>query len=349
MAGGVPRDDGGPAGRRAAEPGRGAAEPGRRLDPSLLVVALGGNALIRRGEPGSVEVQRRNLEQAAAALRPLIADGRRLVLTHGNGPQVGFLALEAEAAAATVPPPPLDVLGAESQGQIGYLLESALREELRRAGDAREVATLLTQTLVADGDPAFGRPTKPVGPVYDEATARRLAALRGWSVAPDGGGWRRVVPSPAPLGIVEAATIRTLVERRVLVVAAGGGGVPVVAGPGGALHGVEGVVDKDLAAVALALAVGAGTLLLLTDVAAVERDHGTPRARPIDRLTVAEARALLDVGVLPAGSMAPKVEACVRFLEAGGTTAAIGALADAAAVAAGTAGTRVVAGAGPVP
>lgn len=320
----------------------------RRLDPALLVVALGGNALIRRGEPGSVEVQRRNLERAAAALRPLIADGRRLVLTHGNGPQVGFLALEAEAAAATVPPPPLDVLGAESQGQIGYLLESALREELRRAGDAREVATLLTQTLVAAGDPAFERPTKPVGPVYDEATARRLAALRGWTVAPDGAGWRRVVPSPEPLGIVEAATIRSLVERRVLVIAAGGGGVPVVAGPDGALHGVEGVVDKDLAAVALALAVGAGTLLLLTDVAAVERDHGTARARPIDRLDVADARALLDAGVLPAGSMGPKVEACVRFLEAGGAAAAVGALADAAAVAEGTAGTRVVAAAGPV-
>lgn len=343
MAAGVPA---GGSGRRVRR-GRRAPEPARPLDPALLVVALGGNALIRRGEPGSIEVQRRNLERAAAALRPLIADGRRLVLTHGNGPQVGFLALEAEAAAATVPPPPLDVLGAESQGQIGYLLESALREELRRAGDAREVATLLTQTLVAADDPAFGRPTKPVGPVYDEATARRLAALRGWAVAADGAGWRRVVPSPAPLGIVEAATIRALVERRVLVVAAGGGGIPVVAAPDGGLRGVEGVVDKDLAAVALAVAVGAGMLVLLTDVAAVERDHGTPHARPIERLTVREARALLASGRLPAGSMAPKVEACVRFLEAGGTAAAIGSLEAAAAVADGTAGTRVVAGAGP--
>lgn len=309
---------------------------------SRLVVALGGNALIRRGQPGSTEVQRRNLEEAAHALHALIADGHELVITHGNGPQVGFLALEAELAADVVPAPPLDVIGAESQGQIGYLLEQALRGELARAGDPRDVVTVLTQTVVAADDPAFGRPTKPVGPVYDEATARRLAGERGWRVAPDGSGWRRVVPSPDPVRILEAAAIRGLVERGTLVVASGGGGVPVVEGADG-LRGVEAVIDKDLAAVVLARAVGADGLLLLTDVDGVQRDWGTPDARPLPVLPAPEARALLAAGALGAGSMAPKVEACLRFLATGGTCAAIGSLPAAAETLAGRAGTRVVA------
>lgn len=316
--------------------------------PRRVVVALGGNALIRRGEAGSTAVQRHNLEAAAAALHELIRAGYEVVVTHGNGPQVGFLAIEAELAADVVPAPPLDVLGAESQGQIGYLLEQALRSELGRSGDRREVVTVLTQTVVAPDDPAFGRPTKPVGPVYDEATARRLARERGWSVAPDGAGWRRVVPSPDPLRIVEAGAVRGLVEAGVLVVASGGGGVPVVETPDG-LAGVEGVIDKDLAAVVLALAVGADALLLLTDVAAVERGWGTPAAEPIASLTLDEARALLDAGAFAAGSMRPKVEACARFLEAGGRSAAIGALPAAAATLCGRAGTRFLRGAGAQP
>ncbi len=311
-----------------------------------VVVALGGNALIRRGEPGSTAVQRRNLELAVAQLAELALAGHEVVVTHGNGPQVGFLALEAELAADVVPVPPLDVLGAESQGQIGYLLESALREALRVRGVAREVAVILSQTVVAADDPAFGRPSKPVGPVYDAETAARLARERGWTVAPDGPAWRRVVPSPRPIRIVEAAAIRRLVEAGLLVVAGGGGGVPVVEAPDGRLTGVEGVVDKDLDAVVLAEAVAADALLLLTDVPAVIRGFGTPRAAPISRLTVGAARRLLESGRFAPGSMGPKVEAAAAFVAgaAGSRFAAIGALEQAVDVLAGRSGTSLVAG-----
>ncbi len=193
-----------------------------------IAVALGGNALIRRGDPGSIEVQRGNLEVAARALVALAErSGAEVVLTHGNGPQVGFLAIEAEMAAEVVPPPPLDVLGAESQGQIGYLMAQALHAAFLERGITREIAVVVSQVVVRSEDPAFAHPTKPVGPVYDEATARSHAAERGWSIAPDGTHWRRVVPSPVPLRLVEAASIRSLVEAGVLVIASGGGGIPV--------------------------------------------------------------------------------------------------------------------------
>lgn len=310
---------------------------------SRVVVALGGNALIRRGEPGSTQIQRRNLEAAARALRELVEAGHEIVVTHGNGPQVGFLAIGAEMAADVVPAPPLDVLGAESQGQIGYLIEQALRTELSRIGDTREIVTVLTQVVVDAADPAFERPTKPVGPVYDEATARAHAAERGWTVAPDGKGWRRVVPSPEPIRLVEAESIRRLVDDGFLVIASGGGGVPVVEAADGRLSGVEGVIDKDLAAVILALAVWADALLLLTDVDAVERDWGTPDATPISLLSADEAAAMLASGSLARGSMGPKVEACLRFATSSGGTAAIGSLANALPTLEGRAGTRIVA------
>ncbi len=228
-----------------------------------LAIALGGNALIRRGEPGSTEVQRRNLVAAARGLVTL-AEGSRaeIVITHGNGPQVGFLAIGAEMAASVVPAPPLDVLGAETQGQIGYLLAQALNDAFLERGHRREIAVVVTRTVVPADDPAFANPTKPVGPIYDEATAREHAAARGWSIAPDGTNWRRVVPSPPPLRIVEAPAIRSLVDAGVLVVASGGGGVPVVERPDGRLEGVEAVIDKDFAAVVLARSVDADGLLL---------------------------------------------------------------------------------------
>ena len=305
-----------------------------------LAIALGGNALIRRGEPGSTEVQRRNLVAAARGLVTL-AEGSRaeIVVTHGNGPQVGFLAIGAEMAASVVPAPPLDVLGAETQGQIGYLLAQALNDAFLERGRRREIAVIVTRTVVPAGDPAFENPTKPVGPIYDEATAREHAAARGWSVAPDGKNWRRVVPSPPPIRIVEAAAIRSLVDAGILVVASGGGGVPVVELPDGHLEGVEAVIDKDLAAVVLARSVNADGLLLLSDVDAVYRRWGTPRQEPILRLSVDEAREGLAAGAWPSGSMAPKVRACAEFVAGGGRFAAIGALENAVAIVKGSSGT----------
>jgi carbamate kinase len=309
---------------------------------SRVVVALGGNALIRRGEEGSTAVQRRNLLGAAGALANLERMGHELVLTHGNGPQVGFLAIEADAARDTVPPPPLDVLVAESQGQIGYLLAQALTAQLATEGRSRAVAVVLSQTVVNPADPAFGAPSKPVGPMYDEATARRLAGEHAWTIARDGSGWRRVVPSPRPLEIVEAASIRTLAASGAIVIASGGGGIPVSRTSSGALVGVEAVVDKDLAAVVLAESLDADALLLLTDVPAVHLGWGAPDRVPIRRLTLAGVAAGVEDGTFAAGSMGPKVSAAAEFVRRTGRFAAIGALEDAVGVFQGRTGTQVV-------
>jgi carbamate kinase len=309
---------------------------------SRIVVALGGNALIRRGEEGSTAVQRRNLLDAARALADLDRLGHTLVLTHGNGPQVGFLAIEADAARDTVPPPPLDVLVAESQGQIGYLLAQALATQFMVEGRKRQIAVVLSQTVVDLDDPAFRAPSKPIGPVYDEATARQLACRNGWTVARDGPGWRRVVPSPRPLEMVEAASIRTLVSSGAIVIASGGGGIPVSRLLSGALIGVEAVVDKDLAAVVLATCVEADRLLLLTDVSAVHLRWGSPDSEPIRRLTLADADAGVEDGTFAAGSMGPKVRAAAEFVRRTGRFAAIGTLGDAVAVLEGRAGTQLV-------
>ena len=310
-----------------------------------IAVALGGNALIRRGEPGSTEVQRHNLETAARALVDLAGrSGAEIVLTHGNGPQVGFLAIEAEMAAHVVPAPPLDVLGAESQGQIGYLMSQALHAAFLERGITREIAVVVSQVVVQSDDPAFAHPTKPVGPVYDEASARAHAEARGWSIARDGEHWRRVVPSPRPLRLVEASSVRSLVEAGVLVVASGGGGIPVAELADGRYEGREAVIDKDLAAVVLARAVGADGLILLTDVDAVYRAWGTPEAEAIRLMSVDEAFDGLAANAWPAGSMGPKVRACAEFVRGGGSFAAIGRLEDAAALAWGRTGTRIGSG-----
>jgi len=307
-----------------------------------VAVALGGNALIERGEQGSTEVQRHNLAIAAKALVDLAErSGAEIVLTHGNGPQVGFLAIQAEMASAVVPEPPLDVLGAESQGQIGYLLAEALHDAFLARKIRREIAVVVSRVVVLADDPAFHKPSKPVGPIYDEATARAHAAKQGWTIAPDGKSWRRVVASPRPYRIVEAAPIRTLVEAGVLVVASGGGGIPVVELPDGRLEGREAVIDKDLAAVVLARAVGADGLLLLTDVDGVYRGWGTPEAERIEILSLDEADESLAANAWPAGSMAPKIRACAEFVRGGGAFAAIGTLDEAAAVLWGRAGTQI--------
>jgi len=300
-----------------------------------VAVALGGNALLQRGERPDSDIQESHVASAVDALAPVLRS-HDVIVTHGNGPQVGLLALESASDPALSRPYPFDVLGAQTQGMIGYWLVQALQ----RAAGGKPAVCLICRTLVHADDPAFTRPSKFVGPVYDKDTAVRLAADHGWDVREDGQSWRRVVPSPEPAELVELDTIRLLMGHGVTVVCSGGGGIPVVDDGSGGLRGVEAVVDKDLAAAVLARAVGADALLLLTDVDAVVDGYGTPDARPITRATPAELRARS----FPSGSMGPKVEAACRFVEATGGIAAIGRLDHASALLAGTAGTTVVPG-----
>ncbi|HEY5275807.1 MAG TPA: carbamate kinase [Coriobacteriia bacterium] len=298
-----------------------------------VVVALGGNALLRRGEKLEADSQLRAAREAARMLAP-VSERTRLVVTHGNGPQVGLLALMNDAY-TSVSPYPLDVLGAETEGQIGYVIEM----ELDNVVHHQDTVAVVTRTEVDRDDPAFGDPTKFIGPIYDEADARRLAHELGWTVKPDGDHWRRVVPSPQPKRIVQLEAIRRLVDSGFLVVCAGGGGVPVVWTEEQIHEGVEAVIDKDLASSLLARDLGAGVLVLATDVDGVYTGWGTPEQRRLDRVTVAELRG----GDFPAGSMGPKVDAVCRFVEHAGGRAAIGALADIEGLVAGEAGTQVVA------
>jgi carbamate kinase len=298
-----------------------------------VVVALGGNALLRRGEPVSASTQRDNIRRAATALARLMVEGHQLVVTHGNGPQVGLLALQGEAAGQSGFP--LDVLGAETEGMIGYVLQ----QELDNAHPApARFATLLTQVEVDPRDAAFGAPDKPVGPVYNEAQARALQQQRGWAVAPDGQAWRRVVASPRPLRILEIEVIRLLVEQGVTVICAGGGGIPVVRRADGTHIGVEAVIDKDHASGLLAAELQADAFLMLTDVPAVFADWGRPDQRALGDVTP-QALAAMDFA---AGSMGPKVRAACDFVNRTGGLAGIGALDDASAILARRAGTRVV-------
>lgn len=297
-----------------------------------VVVALGGNALLRRGEPVSAQAQRDNIRRAAQALAGLLTAGHQLVVTHGNGPQVGLLALQGEAAGRVAFP--LDVLGAETEGMIGYVLQQELDNAY--APDAR-FATLLTQVEVDPLDPAFAAPSKPVGSVYSEADAKRLAEQRGWAIAPDGNAWRRVVASPQPLRILEIEVIRLLVEQSVVVICAGGGGIPVARRSDGTFVGVEAVIDKDHASALLAAELQADAFLMLTDVPAVFIDWGTPAQRALGDVTVKELQAM----DFAAGSMGPKVRAACDFVLRTGGMAGIGALDDAAAILAHQAGTRV--------
>ena len=297
-----------------------------------IVVALGGNALLQRGESPDAEIQESHVNSAVGALTPLVRQ-HQLIVTHGNGPQVGALALESAADRALSQPYPFDALGAQTQGLIGYWVAQALS----RTVPDRQVACLLCRTLIRGDDPAMSRPSKFVGPVYDEVAARRLAADHEWHMRRDGTSWRRVVPSPEPVRIVELDMIEQLLRAGAIVICAGGGGIPVTRDDNGGLHGVEAVLDKDLTAALLATDLGARALLILTDVPAVIRGYGTAAARPIRRATVAELRAMS----FPAGSMGPKVEAACRFAEATGGIAAIGRLDDATALLAGTAGTIV--------
>ena len=298
-----------------------------------IVIALGGNALLRRSDPMTTEVQRRNVAVAAQAIAPL-AKEHSIVVVHGNGPQVGLLSLQSEAYTGAEPYP-LDVLDAGTQGMIGYLIQQELRPLLP---PEHQVATLLTMITVDHDDPAFANPTKFVGPVYDKAAADALAAAKGWAFRQDGDSWRRVVPSPQPLQILEIQPITWLLDNGAVVICAGGGGIPTMLGRG-SLTGVEAVIDKDLASELLAENVNADLFLMATDVDGVYLDWGTPQQRRLGQVTPEE----LAGHQFPAGSMGPKVQAATRFAAKTGRRGAIGSLADIGAIVAGEAGTSVVA------
>jgi carbamate kinase len=309
---------------------------------STVVIAVGGNAILPEGEQGTYRRQLASMAALSAVVPDLVEDGHRVVFTHGNGPQVGNLAIQHEEGAGLVPPQPLFVLGAMTQGQLGHLITAALLGG--RSVREPPVATIVTHALVDPADPAFHRPTKPIGPFYPREEAERLARERRWEMAEDAGrGWRRVVPSPEPQGFLEADAIRVLVEAGFVVVAAGGGGIPVVREAAG-IRGVDAVVDKDLSAERLASAVGADVLVLLTGVDRVWLGFGTARRRAVDAMTVDEAERHLAVGEFPPGSMGPKVTSAIRFVRAGGRRAVITSPARAREGLAGTAGTSVVPG-----
>lgn len=297
-----------------------------------IVIALGGNALLLRGEPMTAQNQRANIRVAAERIAR-VAPGNEIVIAHGNGPQVGLLSLQANAY-ADVPPYPLDVLGAQTEAMIGYVIEQELGNLLPVE---QPFATLLTMVEVDPSDPAFQDPSKPIGPVYDRATAERLAAENGWTVAPDGEQFRRVVPSPRPRRIFEIGPIRTLLEHGTIVICAGGGGIPTMYDASGNLQGVEAVIDKDLASSLLARELAADLLVIATDVDGVYTDWGTPRKRGLGTVSPDQLSGL----DLPRGSMGPKVEAACSFVSATGNDAVIGSLADIADIVAGQAGTRV--------
>ena len=284
------------------------------------VVALGGNAITRPGDSGTVEQDYRNLEESLGDVVGMLEQGYELVLTHGNGPQIGNQMIRVETARDEAPILPLDLMGADVQGGLGYMIERVLRSKLRKRGMSHRVCCMLTMVEVDAADPAFENPTKFVGPFFDEATARARAEERGWLVREDAGrGWRRVVPSPQPKNIVQRQEIMTLVESGTVVISGGGGGIPVSRSANGELRGVEGVIDKDFASAAMALALGAPELFILTGVERVVLDYGTPQEQPLNILDVETARRYLAEGQFPPGSMGPKIDAACRFVEGGGS------------------------------
>lgn len=308
-----------------------------------LVVAIGGNALLPSGGSADAAAQRRRTDATSARIADLVQEGHDVVVTHGNGPQVGNILLQNEESRQLVPAMPLDVCGAESQAQIGYLLAQGLRNEFANRAIRRSVACILTQVLVEEDDPAFASPTKPIGPYYTREDEIIVKKAKGWRFVFDQrGGWRRVVPSPRPLDVVEAEVIRRLAGDGDghVVIAAGGGGIPVVR-KDGRLLGVEAVIDKDLASAVLARALGWKHLVIATDVPQVALDFGTPSQRSLDRLTLGEAKKHLAKSQFPPGSMGPKIEAAIDLLEHGGERVVISDLEHLVPAVAGKAGTRI--------
>jgi carbamate kinase len=285
----------------------------------LAVVAFGGNALLRPEDSGDTETQLARARTAVRQLLPILNRGYELIVVHGNGPQVGNLLLQAEIAAGQIPPQTLDVCVAQTEGSMGFLLELAFDNELKAAGFRKRVITLVTQVQVDAADPAFLEPSKPIGPFFARARAEAIERTAGWTMVEDAGrGFRKVVASPKPLAIRNVDLIASLVNRGSIVIAAGGGGVPVVVPEQGEARGVEAVIDKDYAASMLAASLSADLFVILTGVERVSRDFGKPTETPLPRLDVAAARALLAEGQFPPGSMGPKIDAAIRFVEAGG-------------------------------
>jgi carbamate kinase len=310
-------------------------------NPKTVVVALGGNAILQPGQVGTFEEQLFNIDGAMRRIAALAEDGWRVVLTHGNGPQVGNLLIQNALAARTVAPMPMDVCGAESQGQIGYLAAQTLSNHLKKRKVETPVVCVVTQVAVDPKDRAFEHPSKPVGPFYSEAEARKMMLEEGVAMKEDAGrGWRRVVPSPEPKEIVELEAVRGLVDSGCLVVCSGGGGVPVVRSRG-ALSGIDAVIDKDLAAALLARELGAQALLILTDVPRAYVNYGTPEQTALETVSASQMRAYAAEGHFKAGSMGPKVEACLRFVDAGGESV-IASLTEVGPAMAGSAGTHIV-------
>ncbi|HZI94917.1 MAG TPA: carbamate kinase [Patescibacteria group bacterium] len=314
---------------------------GRR---KLVVVAFGGNALMRPGEDGTQRQQITHAEGLARSLSRILAKGHDLVLVHGNGPQVGNLLVQVEEAITKVPPMSLDVCVAQTEGSIGYMLERTLRNRMLSEGIDREVVCLLTHVVVDPHDPALRNPTKPVGPFYTPYRASYLRKNRRWGMVEDSGrGYRKVVPSPRPLKVLNMAVIRTLLRERHVVIAGGGGGVPVIEEPSGKLRGIEAVVDKDLTAALIARDLHADMLLVLTDVDHVCMNYGKKNQKPLVRLTIKEAERLLRRGQFPPGSMGPKIEAAVEFSRATGHDVIITSLRRCVSALSGRGGTRITA------
>ncbi|HDP95384.1 MAG TPA: carbamate kinase [Candidatus Aminicenantes bacterium] len=309
------------------------------------LVAFGGNAMLPAGSRGTASEQYRNARNAAALMAEIVRKGYELVIVHGNGPQVGNILLQMEAGANITPPMPIDICDAMTEGSMGYLLERALINELRKRSIDKEVVTMLTQVVVDRNDPAFSRPTKPIGPFYPDFRARQLRRENRWEMVEDAGrGFRRVVPSPHPIDIVPKRAIRTLLDNGVIVISAGGGGIPVHINGSGYLEGVEAVIDKDFAASLIAREEGVDLFVILTGVDRVYENFGTPEAKPVRVMSLSRARAMLEAGQFPAGSMAPKIKAAMEYIEAGGREVLITSAEKLKAAMIGRSGTRIVAG-----
>jgi len=310
--------------------------------PKSILITLGGNAILPARGTGTFDEQSAITRLTMQPIAQLIRDGVQVVLSHGNGPIVGNILIRNEAARDQIPPMPLDVCGADSQGGIGYMMQQALQNELQRVSVDRTAVTVVTQVVVDERDPAFRRPTKPIGPFYSQDRARLLAKEKGWTVVEDAGrGWRRVVPSPRPLEVVEIAAIRKLVAEGVIAIAAGGGGIPVARQWDGSLHGVEAVIDKDLASSLLARLLGCEMLCIVTGVDRVALNYGKPDQRDLDCATAEELSRYAAAGHFPSGSMGPKIQAAIEFVRGGGREVVITSPAKVLEALQGKGGTRI--------
>lgn len=285
----------------------------------ITIISIGGNTIIRKGEKGSIEEQFRHTEECTAYIARLAALGYKIVITHGNGPIVGNIMIRNEAAKDKIPPMPLYICNADSEGGMGLMIQQALYNQLKKLNIQRDTATIVTQVVVDEHDRAFSNPTKPIGPFYTKEEAAKIEQAKGWAIVEDSDrGWRRVVPSPKPIRIIEAGVIKKLALDGVIVIAAGGGGVPVAETGNGNLTGIDAVIDKDMATAALATEIGAETFIDLTSVDSVYINFGKPNRKAVDRLVISEAKKYLAAGEFAPGSMGPKIEAAVQFLERGG-------------------------------